>query len=223
MKAAGGDGASLEDGYSGMAGSAIKSAQQLFDVSSEEVVARLRASLLLPPRRPGDATAADFRDRPDFWGPFWVATTAVLAFAVSGNYAHRKDAAHASELQADYSLVGLAACMVYGFLVGVPLLTRLGLYCTGLGVDAINFRQMICVYGYSMTATVPVSLVCLLPSSFLRWMAAFLGMAVSLAFIRDKLWSELAVQVPFLKWKIIGLFGSTQFAMFIGYRVCFLM
>lgn len=223
VKAAGGDTATLEDGYSGIAGSAIRRAQQLFDVSSEEVIARLRASLVPFWRRSGDVTAAGFRDRPDFWGPFWVATTAVLAFAASGNYAHRQAVTQSTEFKADYGLVGYAACMVYGFLIGVPLLTRLGLYCTGLSVDAINFRQMICVYGYSMTATIPVSLVCLVPSNLLRWIAACLGMAVSLAFIRDNLWPDLANEVPALKWKVIGLFGSAQLAMFIGYRVCFLM
>ncbi|CAE7315941.1 YIPF1 [Symbiodinium natans] len=208
-------------GVQGWAGSMLSYAQQMFDISSEDVIKRLKLSLV--PFQGLDAASSDLRSRPDFYGPFWVATTAVLFLAATGNFARLLETEEypAVEFKSDYSLVSVAASMVYGLLVGVPLVTRLGLYCSGQSVDSINFKQVICVYGYSLTPMIPMSVICLVPNSFFRWIAVLAGLGISLAFLWGTLSADLAVEAPSLKWKVLGLFGAAQATIFLVYRVYF--
>lgn len=219
---AAGQAACAEDGpgISGMLGSALTYAQQLFDVSSNDVINRVKLALV-PYPSPMTTAANDFRQRPDFWGPFWIATTAVLVLSATGNFA-RLLASDDGVFKADYGLVSVAASMIYGFLVGVPLLTRLALWCSGHEVDSVNFRQMICVYGYSLAPAVPASVICLVPVWGIRWLAVLVGLGVSLYFIREHLWTDIAIAAPSLKWKMVTLICTAQAAIFVVYRVHFL-
>lgn len=210
--------ATSEDGagISSLFGSALAFAQQFFDVSSDDVLKRLRLALLpYPP--PPRGTPNDFRERPDFWGPFWVATTAVLFLAATGNFARLLRLPEGS-FKADYSLVSEASIMIYGLLAGVPLLTRLAAWTTG---DSVNFRQMICVYGYSLTPTIPVSLACLVPLEFVRWLCVVAGTGISMLFIREYLLIDISAEAPSLKWKMVALFFGSQLLIFLVYRLHF--
>mmetsp|Transcript_8775 Transcript_8775/g.21680 ORF Transcript_8775/g.21680 Transcript_8775/m.21680 type:complete len:352 (-) Transcript_8775:55-1110(-) len=209
------------DRMSGIAGSALAYAQTYFEVSSDDVVKRLRLSLLPYTTQPSGDAANDFRARPDFWGPFWIATTAVLFLAATGNFARMMQMDDRTVFKADYGLISLAAMMVYGCLIGVPLLLRAVLFFTGHEPDTINFRQMICVYGYSLSPTVPASIICILPLDGVRWLAVLVGLGVSLAFIRGNLWRDLAIEAPSLKWKMMGLFCTAQASIFLVYRIHF--
>lgn len=206
-------------GFWGITGWALSAGQQLFDISSNEVIKRLKLALV--PFKGQEEASSDFRTHPDFYGPFWVATTAILFLAATGNFARLLEMEDEKKFKADYSLVSVAATMIYGLLIGVPLAARLGLYCSGLEVDSINFRQVICVYGYSLTPTIPMSLVCLAPFGFLRWAAVLTGLAISLAFIRGTLWTDLAIEAPSLKWKVVYLFSGAQATIFFVYRIYF--
>lgn len=215
-------GANLEDrvaGFEGWAGSWLSFAQQLFDVSSEDVLKRLKLALV--PFQGQEDAANDFRTRPDFYGPFWVATTAVLFLAATGNFARLLEMEDEQSFKSDFSLVSVAASMIYGLLVAVPLCARLGLYCSGQSVDCINFKQVICVYGYSLTPLIPMSVICLVPMAFLRWVAVCCGLATSLAFIYGTLSADLAVEAPSLKWKVLGLFCGAHVIIFMVYRIYF--
>mmetsp|Transcript_96901 Transcript_96901/g.278315 ORF Transcript_96901/g.278315 Transcript_96901/m.278315 type:complete len:379 (+) Transcript_96901:84-1220(+) len=209
------------DRMSGIAGSALAYAQTYFEVSSDDVVKRLRLSLLPYTTQPSGDAANDFRARPDFWGPFWIATTAVLFLAATGNFARMLQMEDRTVFKADYGLISLAAMMVYGCLIGVPLLLRAVLFFTGHEPDTINFRQMICVYGYSLSPTVPASIICILPLDGVRWLAVLVGLGISLAFIRGNLWMDLAIEAPSLKWKMMGLFCTAQASIFLVYRIHF--
>eukprot|EP00931_Biecheleriopsis_adriatica_P022746 TRINITY_DN14533_c0_g1_i3.p1 TRINITY_DN14533_c0_g1~~TRINITY_DN14533_c0_g1_i3.p1 ORF type:complete len:355 (+),score=62.86 TRINITY_DN14533_c0_g1_i3:137-1201(+) len=206
-------------GVQGWAGGMLTYAQSLFDISSDEVLQRLKLALV--PFKGQEDASRDFRTRPDFYGPFWVATTAVLFLAGTGNFARLLEMKDESSFKADYSLVSVAATMIYGLLVGVPLIIRMGLWWSGLEVDSINFKQVICVYGYSLTPTVPMSIVCLVPIALVRWLAVMLGLGASLTFIRDTLWTDLAVEAPSLKWKVVGVFCTAQATVFLVYRIYF--
>lgn len=214
--------ATADDGgaaASGMTDRALAYAQTLFDVSTDDVVKRLRLALVPYPLP--DGVNNEFRTRPDFWGPFWVATTAVFFLAATGNFARLLEQGDSKKFKADYGLVSIAATMIYGALIAVPLVTRAILYFTGQEANTINFRQMICVYGYSLAPAIPVSVLCLLPFGGLRWIMVFLGLALSLVFIRGNLWTDIAVEAPSLKWGMIGMVIVAQATIFFVYRVHF--
>jgi len=207
-------------GVSGLLGSALSYTQQFFDVSSDDVIKRLRLSVApLPGRANGNLN--EFRARPDFWGPFWIATTGVLAFAASGNFARLLQTADDEPFKADYGLISVAATMLYGCLVAVPVITRALIYFTGQDANTINFRQMICVYGYSLTPIIPVSIVCLIPWEFLRWLACLGGLAASLAFMQGHLLADLSIEAPPLKSKVAAIVGVAQATIFLVYRLHF--
>merc|ERR1719254_256494 len=113
--------ASGEDGGVGMpsfTGAWLEGARVLFDVSSDDVIKRLRLAVVPYPPPPSGSTN-DFRMRPDFYGPFWIATTAMLFLAATGNFARMLTTRHDSDFKADYGLLRLAATMLYGLLIGV--------------------------------------------------------------------------------------------------------
>lgn len=207
-----------EEGVTGFAGTMLSKAQTLFDVSSDDVLKRLRCALL---PLPGSHAQLDFRGHPDFWGPFWVATTAVLFLAATGNFARLLEVSDRTKFKADYSLVGLGASMIYGCLIGVPFVARAALWCSGAEANSINFKQVISVYGYSLTSAIPVSILCLIPSGSFRWLIAIMGCLVSLTFIRIHLWTDFAVEAPSLKWKLVALFVLAQSTLFLVYRLRF--
>jgi len=205
---------------SGWAGSALAYAQTLFDVSTDDVVKRLKLALVPRPSQ-AESSQNEFRAKPDFWGPFWIATTAVFFLAATGNFARLLQMGSNSKFKADYGLVSVAAAMIYGALIAVPLITRASLYFSGQEANSINFRQMICVYGYSLAPAIPVSVLCLLPFSLLRWILVLLGFLVSLVFIRGNLWTDLSVEAPSLKWTMIVMLVAVQATIFLVYRVHF--
>jgi len=207
-------------GMSGIMATLLNSAQQLFDVSTDDVVARLKASMM--PFKADPNAANEFRSRPDFWGPFWVATTAVLFLAATGNFATLLATADDhTKFKADYSLVSLAATMVYGCLIGVPVVTRGALWMSGQEANSINFHQMICVYGYSITPAIPVSILCIVNQSLVRTFACIAGLSIGLLFIKAHLWADISVEQPSLKWTMTGLLAGSQVIIFLVYRVHF--
>jgi len=203
----------------GWAGAMVSHAQPMFDVSSKDVLKRIKLALV--PFQGQEDAANDFRTRPDFYGPFWVASTAIFCLAASGNFGRLLGMKDAQDFESDHKLLSEAATMIYGLLVAVPLVVRLGLYCAFQSVDSINFKQVICVYGYSLAPLIPMSVVCLVPLGFLRWLAVLGGLGTSLAFIYGTLWTDLAVEAPSLKWKVLGLFCAAHVITFLTYRVYF--
>merc|ERR1719387_755014 len=120
----------------------VDTLQEYFDVSSVEVKERIRAAAL-----PFRVDSEPFRISPDFWGPFWVSTTTVLFIGGCANFGHILELG-STAAKTDYSLAGYAASVVYGLLVGVPLL--------------------ICAYGYSFFVFIPVAILCTIPVGWLK-------------------------------------------------------
>lgn len=198
---------------SGFFATALANAQTFFDVSTEDVVKRIKLALL--PTQ-ANANVNDFREKPDFWGPFWIATTAVLFLAATGNFARLLEM-DSETFSTDYGLVSLASATIYGCLIGVPIMTRGMVFLAGQEANNINFRQLICVYGYSLTAAIPASIICIAPIPFLRWIVLAAALGVSLLFIRNHLWSDISIEAPGLKWATLGLVVVAQASIFIVY------
>mmetsp|Transcript_82546 Transcript_82546/g.267394 ORF Transcript_82546/g.267394 Transcript_82546/m.267394 type:complete len:365 (+) Transcript_82546:172-1266(+) len=215
-----GSSADGEGGAGGPQGWLLNTAQRLFDVSTEDVVARLRLALI-PYPAPSAAAKQELRDRPDFYGPFWVATTAVLFLAATGNFARLLAVGDHSSFKADYGLVSMAAGIIYGFLLAVPVIARTSLFFAGEEVASVDFRQMICVCGYSLAPAIPVSLLCLIPLESLRWLAVLAGLAISLLFVRHHLVSDISVNTAWLKWTLVVSPCIMPVAVFFLYRVHF--
>jgi len=212
--------ASSSDNPGGISGWVLGHAQRLFDVSTDDVVQRLRMVLIPHPPPPLDLKE-DLRSRPDFYGPFWIATTAVLFLAATGNFARLLETGDHANFKADYGLVSLAAGMIYGCLLAVPAVIRACLFISGEEVASVDFRQMICICGYSLAPTIPVSLLCIIPFSALRWLVTLAGIAMSLFFLKGHIFVDTSVKAQWLKWTMIAGPCLLPAVVFIVYRVHF--
>eukprot|EP00930_Biecheleria_cincta_P065639 TRINITY_DN51494_c0_g1_i1.p1 TRINITY_DN51494_c0_g1~~TRINITY_DN51494_c0_g1_i1.p1 ORF type:complete len:347 (-),score=66.43 TRINITY_DN51494_c0_g1_i1:66-1106(-) len=215
-----GTGSSGEDaGTAGWAGWLLTSAQNLFDVSTDDVLRRLKLVLPYPP--PDGTAAEELRSRPDFYGPFWIATTAVLFLAATGNFARLLESEHPLHFKADYGLVPIAATMIYGGLIAVPVVARASLFFTSEEVASVDFKQMICVCGYALSPAIPVSILCIIPFGLLRWVFVLAGLGLSLQFLRSNLISNISVNVRWLQILLVASPIVLQVAIFFVYRVHF--
>jgi len=217
----GGDAAgdNKDDAGGGVSGWFLNHAQKLFDVSTQDVITRLRL-VMMPFPEPSVGVKEELRQRPDFYGPFWVATTAILFLAATGNFARLVEGDHKS-FKADYSLVSLAASMIYGCLIAVPVIARASLFVSGEEVGKVDFLHLVCICGYSLAPAIPVSMLCLVPWGLWRWLAVLTGLAASLMFVRTHLLADLHAETPWLKYTLT--LGPCVFpaAVFFVYRVHF--
>ena len=168
-----------------------------FDVTTAEVGERLAAALW-PLQRSSFLAAC--RNKPDLYGPAWVAATLVFAIGFSANLASwlafAPGAEHAPAASAgvqgvgvwkyDFRLLTAAFATVYPFALLVPACLWLGL--GQLGVSALSLVHLICIYGYSLAVFIPTALVCAVPSAGLQWSAAVFGAALSALFVFKSLY-----------------------------------
>lgn len=217
--AAAGGGAGGEE-LGGLQGWLLGQARHLFDVSTDDVVQRLKL-VLLPKIAPSGQAKEELKARPDFYGPFWVATTAILFLAATGNFARLIETGDHTAFKADYSLVSLAAGTIYGCLLGVPLIARGSAFISGEEAGAIDFKQLVCVSGYSLAPAIPVSMLCLIPVGILRWAAVVVGLAISLIFVRGYLLMDITATAPWLKYTMTVGPCVMPVVVFFMYRVHF--
>jgi hypothetical protein len=207
----------------GIFANVFASGQQLFDVNTEDVKLRLRLSLL-PFQLQGDSADNVFRARPDFWGPLWIATTVALLMPVTGNfdlYMSMTDNEWDELLQC-YNLLTIAVGMVYGSLLAVPVTVRaIMMFCSTEEDTPVDFRHLTCVYGYSFTSVIPVSVLCLVPFALVRWIAVLMGLLTSLCFVKVTFWNDFATGRPWLKWLITAVLATGQAIIFATYRIYF--
>jgi hypothetical protein len=166
--------------------------REYFNVDTNDVAWRVSSSLIGPFK-------PDFMEvtwnRPDLYGPFWVATTLIFVIAVAGNYAkylafNQHPASNSppdssgTQIQQqwfnDYSKMGISAAVIYGyiFILGVGLYFAVR-YFKG----DIKLVNIFCIYGYCLTIFIPVSFVCIVPLDWLRWLMVGISTAISGLFL----------------------------------------
>ncbi|KAL7476710.1 hypothetical protein ACHAW6_002552 [Cyclotella cf. meneghiniana] len=123
---------------------------------------------------------------PDLYGPVWITMTLVFFVAVTSNisiYVHHsfksasklEEGGVAAEKEWDYDINQLlrATWILYSFSFLLPaafyVVFRVG------GVTALGLVDLICFYGYSLVAYLPVTWVCIVPIQWVQW--TLLGIA----------------------------------------------
>ncbi|KAL3792405.1 hypothetical protein HJC23_001523 [Cyclotella cryptica] len=127
---------------------------------------------------------------PDLYGPVWITMTLVFFVAVTSNmsiYVHHsfksasklEEGGVAAEKEWDYDINQLlrATWILYSFSILLPaafyVVFRVG------GVTALGLVDLICFYGYSLVAYLPVTWVCIVPIHWVQWTS--LGIATILS------------------------------------------
>ncbi|TGZ67989.1 hypothetical protein CRM22_004506 [Opisthorchis felineus] len=183
--------------------------QQHFDVDTNQVLRRLAFSVIPNPR--SNFIQHVLKPRADLYGPFWIATTLILASAIGGNISsYLQSRGRLTSWRYDFRKVTLASTVIYMYWWLVPLgivaffyiQSRKSTPSSGeedqdplvaqpqsrirgrhTGVKAHNFVELLSVYGYSLTIFVPVSILWAIPNTVLQWSLVVLAMVISGAFL----------------------------------------
>lgn len=172
--------------------------RQFFDVSTSDVQERLLWSLTPRPAATAEFVRKRIRPNPDLYGPFWVCVTLIFSVAISGNVASYLQAAvsHSDSVKGfrwhyDFHKVTLAATAVFAYAWLVPAALYMAMWAkaenSNGGGDSegivtpsptqVSLVELLCVYGYSLSVFIPVSVLWTIQSSALQWFlvgAAFL-------------------------------------------------
>jgi len=133
-----------------------------FDVDTDEVVARVKASVLFCH---GEPFFGVVRAKPDAYGPFWLATTLIFLVSVTS---HLKGFLQAEGVyDYDFTSVTFAAAVVYSYLGSAAAACWLS--TTYWLKTPCSLLACLCVVGYSLAVYIPAAAVCVVP--YLAWPA----------------------------------------------------
>ena len=98
------------------------------------------------------------------YGPWWVATTLIFILIASGHFASFLQLENNEVFSVEKIVV--AVVLVYSLVALVPF----GCYCvlTNTG-SRVALVELLSLYGYSYGVFIPAGLLCIIPSSILRW------------------------------------------------------
>lgn len=137
--------------------SSLEYYQQFFDVDTEQVLSRIRCASW--PLR------SDFlhliKNRGDLYGPFWISTTLVFVLAMAGNIVewNELDPTKREDWRYDFSKVTLAATTIYTYVNLMPFLVWA--FIRWRITTGPTLLEVICIYGYSLFAYIPVAIICM--------------------------------------------------------------
>jgi len=174
-----------------------------------QVLNRIKGSLL---PRPKGAFFELVAANPDLYGPFWIATTLILAMAMTGNlasYISFVPTPTQTKWTYNFNQLTLAGSVVYSYVTLLPLLVWLLLRYYEASKKLVD---VLCIYGYTLSVFVPISILCVLPSNLLRWLLVLIGGTTSAIFLLSNFHAHLADCFPYgegdAKRKMYLLLGS---------------
>ncbi|KAL0211864.1 hypothetical protein RCL1_005490 [Eukaryota sp. TZLM3-RCL] len=157
----------------------------LFDVDTSDVSKRI-GSAMLPLK--AKSFVPSLEGKADVYGPFWLVTTLILLFGMSGNFSHLFSAIRNPEaaFSFNFQLLGSVASYCYMFFGLVPIVMW-GLFAW-LAPVCPKLLELYCIYGYSAAIFLISFVIDLLPRSFLLSMTSIaVGGAISGFFVLQAL------------------------------------
>ena len=158
----------------------IRFYQPYFDVDTNEVIQRIMNAVFFCSRETNFMTMIN--DKPDAYGPFWISTTLVFTLAVTSHINNWLTSwLQQKTWEYDFQSVVTASSLVYTFAAGVPL--GIWFILRQLTDAKMKLITLVCLYGYSLLTFIPATLLCLLPSSFITWIALLAAFGISSLFL----------------------------------------
>lgn len=113
-------------------------------------------------------------NNPDFYGPFWIYT--LFTVLLSGCGALTRTIQGKRDLNFYQEFIPTAALLIYFIGFFVPIFITLLSKLFGAKLD---IAPVICVYGYSYTIFLPITIICSIPSQLLQWLLLAYGLISS--------------------------------------------
>lgn len=162
--------------------------QSLFDVTTNDVLDRLLWSAV--PRFSGPSyLERNIRPNPDLYGPVWVGLTLIVTTSVSSNVAGYLETAGQSKhfWHTDYTRVSFASTAILLYMFLVPLVLWAVLKYRQVE-SRYSLLETLCLYGYSLSVYVPISVLWAVHLLWLRWLLMIVGAGLSGFVLVSTLW-----------------------------------
>lgn len=177
--------------------------QPFFDVDTSDVTSRLMSALFYCKSGSGENFISLTADKPDAYGPFWIATSLIFTVAVSSHISRWLTSWLAGQnWEYNFESVVTSASIIYGFAVGAPFVFYLILGQYGAKFKLIN---AICLYGYSLFIYLPATFLCFIPSGLASWLAMLGAGGASTLFLLRNLAPLIAAHARQQEMPILGL------------------
>lgn len=167
--------------------------QSFFNVETDDVLDRLRCALLAYKGQ----TIFDKNTDADLYGPFWITATVALTLFVVSNIAGFIHAwlqsadDEATPWLYDFSVLFSSFSTMLSYTIGASTVLWMMLRWRGQPCKLVD---LVCIYGYAGTIWLPMTLLCIVPISWLRWLVVVLSFAYSSYFIFKNI--QLHLQLP---------------------------
>lgn len=190
--------------------------QRFFEVETADIVRRLKGAIMFFMPNTKNFLEEEIGSDPDMYGPVWISTTLVFVLSLASNFNSWAFTYSGDSWTYDMTMLVKCVSVVYGFTVGVPVLFYLG--CRQMQIP-LTFPQLLCLYGYSLTVFVPMTLLCLIPSALADWLLLAAGGGVAAAFLVRTLQPTLAER-PGGK-QLLAVVGSANILFFLVEKLVF--
>ncbi len=134
--------------------------KKYFQIKSNDFFSRIALSIIPFNRK----FYPMIENSPDFYGPFWIYTTFIILVSCCGSLARTIQGFRDYNFYQEF--IPIACILIYFIGFGVPIFITLLAKLFG---GKTNVAPTICIYGYSYTIFLPITIVCSIPSSLLQW------------------------------------------------------
>jgi len=164
--------------------------QVWFDLTTERAISRLQRSLSPWSNEKFYSLTNEEPDlycQPDLYCPFWITATLAFELVVISNVArYFESAGNAKDnWRSDVVELSRTSSILAGFCIIFPLILYVLLIQSG---DPRKFVEVLSIYGYSLTAFLPGTLLLVIPSMVCRWIVFLLSTVFSIGFLVRNLW-----------------------------------
>ncbi|CAD8078263.1 unnamed protein product [Paramecium primaurelia] len=156
--------------------------QQFFNIEQRDVYMRIRCSIL--------SWKPEFHQcvgkNPDLWGPLWISTTIIFILFAGGNLSRFLLEEDKKHFKYEYNYMYVAVLIVYAMAFIIPII--LGVIMKYILKSELGVFDIVCMYGYSLSAYIFVLILCIIPYNEAQWFFLMCGLANSTIFLLVNLW-----------------------------------
>lgn len=191
--------------------------KQFFDINDDIVLNRLLYSFF--PTK--DSYMDKLQPQPDMYGPFWVCMTLIFSTAISGNLADFLNSmGKDQDWTYDFKKVTIAATVVMLYVTVLPSMLCGYLWWRKSQLQ-LKLIDTLCLYGYSLTVFIPISILLCIDYEFVRWVLVLIACGTSGTVLILSLWSVLSQEPRQIAMIITGVLAACHVLLALLFKVYF--
>lgn len=151
--------------------------QRYFNINTSDFISRIIGSII--PTFGQNSLLNKIRPNPDLYGPFWITTSLICTIAIGGNIvSFIQNFGQNYKWQTDFHKISSSALTIVTYSVIIPAVLFIIIRSRQARTE-MEFIEILCIYGYSLSIYVPVSLLWLINISFMQWVLVIMAIALS--------------------------------------------